>query len=142
MCRGQHPGREGETLQSLRSNEITRHEKGLQDTQQDHFNSVLRERKNMLRPGEFLCGEETVEKACPAFKGWLAHAHRCLYSYAGHVIALHIDHVGLKDPGWLRKLPEHLMVHAKLWNLKVPVLVVARQCVRVLATLSDRNDIK
>lgn len=96
----------------------------------------------MLRPGKILCGEEMVEKACPAFKDCLVHAQRCLYSYVGHVIALHMDHVGLKDPGWLYELPEHLMVHAKLCNLKVPAFVVARHCARLLATLSDRNDSK
>lgn len=53
-----------------------------------------------------------------------------------------MDDVGLKDPGWLYKLPEHLMVHAKLCNLKVPAFVVARHCARVLATLNDRNDSK
>lgn len=34
-----------------------------------------------------------------------------------HMTTLRIDHVGLKDSEWLCKL-----VHARLWNLEVPVL--------------------
>lgn len=38
-----------------------------------------------------------------------------------HMTTLRIDQVGLEDSGWLCKLPERLVVHARLWNLEVPV---------------------
>lgn len=38
-----------------------------------------------------------------------------------HMTTPCIDQVGLEDSGWLCKLPKCLVVHARLWNLKVPV---------------------
>ena len=54
---------------------------------------------------------ESLERERPAFK---AHAYRgarlrtraVAASCVGNVTMLQVGHVGLEDPGWLRKLPE------------------------------------
>ena len=56
-----------------------------------------------------------------------------------YMATLHVDHVGLEDPGWPCKLPECLMVHAWTQNLDVPGSGVAKHSARMLATLGAEN---
>lgn len=60
-------------------------------------------------------------------------------SHVDHVTTLHTAIVGLEDPGWLCKLPECLMAHARQWNQEVPALPVASHFPE-LATLGDGDD--
>lgn len=84
--------------------------------------------------------EEILKWACPAFKGCLAHAYRDLCScLCSHVIALHVGHIGLKDPGWLCKLLEYLMSHPWPWNPEVPALGVLRQFAEALGGGNDNS---
>lgn len=39
----------------------------------------------------------------------------------GDVTMLYVGDVGLEEPGWLCKLPKHLLAHVRPWNPEVPV---------------------
>lgn len=63
---------------------------------------------------------ESVEKACPAFKGCLAHEHSGSYmckrayvavSCIGDVTMMNVDHKKLEDTGWIYKLLEYFSAH-------------------------------
>ena len=52
----------------------------------------------------------------------LTHAIRAYVavSCVGNMTMLHINHIGLEDPGWLCKVPENLTVHTWLRNPEEP----------------------
>lgn len=60
------------------------------------------------------------------------HTGDYVAAHTDHITTLHVDHAELERPGWLLKLPEHLMTHVWHWNLEVPACVVARHFVKSL----------